>query len=192
MNRARWAIGLAVVLGVTSTVRPDAASVKVKTHFDQTFNFKQARTWQWNPDAGQIILARTQGEDPAAVRQRAEPVIKDAVATEMRRRGVAEATAAPDLTLAYYLALTVGSSSQTMGQFLLPVPEWGLPYFAPSTQALQALEQGFLVLDLSSQGRVVWRGIGESGFTMDADMKKREALLRETIKKVLEKYPPKQ
>ena len=192
MTRARLAIGLAVVLGFTSAVRPDAASIKVKAHFDKTFDFKQPRTWQWTADAGQVILARTQGEDPTAVRQRAEPVIKDAVATEMRRRGVAQATGAPDLTLAYYLIMTVGASAQSMGQFIAPVPEWGLPLFTPSTTSLEALERGSLILDLSSQGHVVWRGIGEAGFTMDLDLKKREALLREAVKKVLEKYPPKQ
>ena len=192
MKHARWVLGLAMVLGFGWTVQPDAAGVKAQATFDQAFNFKQARTWRWSADAGQVILARVQGEDPAVVRQRAEPVIKDAVATEIRRRGLAEATGAPDLTLTYYLLMSIGSSAQTMGQFIAPVPEWGLPMFAPSTTSLEAIERGSLILDLSSEGRVVWRGIGEAGFTMDLDMKKREALLREAVKKVLERYPPKQ
>jgi len=183
---------LAIVLGLTFTVSPDAASVKVQANFDKTFDFKAARTWQWAAEAGQVILARTQGEDKEAVRRLAEPVIRDAVGAELRKRGVTEATAAPDLTVAYYLAMSVGSAAHTAGQFLPSTPEWGLPYFGPSTTALEAVERGTLVLDLSSAGHVVWRGIGEAGFSMDLDMKKREALLREAIKKVLEKYPPKQ
>jgi hypothetical protein len=192
MKHARWAIGLAMVLGAAWTVQPDAASVKAKATFDKAFDFKQPRTWQWTADAGQVILARVQGEDPAAVRQRAEPIIKDAVAAEMKKRGVAQATGAPDLTLTYYLIMSIGSSAHTAGQFLPTVPEWGLPMFTPSTTALQAVERGSLVLDLSSQGKVVWRGIAEAGFAMDLDMKKREAMLREAVKKVLERYPPKQ
>jgi len=188
----RWAAGIAIVLGLIFAVRPDAASVKVKADFDKAFDFRQMHTWQWNPDAGQVILARTQGEDRDAVRRRAEPVIKDAVATEMRRRGLALATGAPDLTLTYYLLLTVGTSAQTLGQFLAPVPEWGLPLFTPSTTSLEAIERGSLVLDLTANGKVVWRGIGEAGFSMELDQNRRATLLREAVKKVLDRYPPKQ
>ena len=187
-----WRIGLALSLGIICGVRPDAAAVKVKAHFDKAFDFTQVRTWQWSAEgAGQVIVARTKEDDREAVRRRAEPVIMEEVTAQMQRRGLTLASGAADATVTYYLVMTIGTSSQTMGQFLPPVPEWGLPLFAPSTTALQVLEQGTLVLDLSANGRVVWRGLGEAGFTMDTDMKRREALLREAIKKVLEKYPPK-
>jgi len=179
-------------MGLTFAVRPDAAAVKAKAHFDKAFDFTQVRTWQWNPQgAGQVIAARTQNDDRDLVRQRAEPVILEEVATQMKRRGLALATAAPDVTLTYYLIMTAGTSAQTAGQFLPAVTDWGLPPFTPSTTALEAIEQGTLVLDLSAKERVVWRGTGEAGFTMDTDLKKRAALLREAITKVLEKYPPK-
>ena len=187
-----WRIGLALALGFTFAVRPDAAAVKATANFDKTFDFTQVRTWQWKAeDAGQVIAARTQTDDRDAVRQRAEPVIREEVALQMQRRGLALATAAPDVTVTYYLIMTAGTSAQTAGQFLPPVTEWGLPPFGPSTTALEAIEQGTFVLDLSAKERVVWRGIGEAGFSMDTDLNKRGALLREAIKKVLEKYPPK-
>ena len=44
-----WRIGLALALGFTFAVRPDAAAVKAKAHFDKAFDFNQVRTWQWNP-----------------------------------------------------------------------------------------------------------------------------------------------
>ena len=191
-SRSLAPIALAVVLGLTFAVRPDAASVKVKANFDKTFDFTVPRTYDWNPKgAGQVILARTQGEDPESVRQRAEPVIKEAVAAEMKRRNITQAAGSPDLFVTYYLILTVGTSAQTAGQFLPAVADWGLPPFTPSTTALQAVEQGALVLDLGTADRVVWRGIGEAGFSMDLDQAKRAALLREAIKKTLEKYPAK-
>jgi len=192
LQRHRLSIALVVVLGLTFAVRPDAASLKVKAHFDKAFDFTVAHTYDWNPKgAGQIILARTQGENPESVRQRAEPVIKEAVAAEMTRRNITQATGAPDLLVTYYLILTYGTSSQTMGQFLPPVAEWGLPLFTPSTTSLKAIEQGSLVLDLSTGDRVVWRGIGEAGFSMDVDQARRASMLREAIKKTLEKYPVK-
>src|SRR5436190_5358911 len=190
MHKSRSVIAIAIAIGVIWTVRPDAASVKVRADFDKAFKFSEMRTWDWAKDPGQVILARTQGEDKDAVRRRAEPVILEMVAAEMPKRGITLATDAPDLTLAYYLVLTVGASAQSMGQFL--PSNWGLPLFAPSTTSLEAVERGALVLDLSSQGKVVWRGIGEAGFTMDLDAKKREVLLRDAVKKVLERYPPKQ
>lgn len=190
MHKSRSVLALALAVGVIWTAQPDAASVKVRADFDKAFKFSEMRTWQWADDPGQVILARTQGEDKDAVRRRAEPVILEEVAAAMPKRGITLATDAPDLKLAYYLVMTVGASSQYMGQFA--PTNWGLPLFAPSTSSLEAVERGALVLDLSSQGHVVWRGIGEAGFTMDLDAKKREALLREAVKKVLERYPPKQ
>jgi hypothetical protein len=193
LQRRRWRIGFAIVLAVGFAVRPDAASVKVKAQFDKAFDFTQMRTWNWNPGgAGQVILARTQMDDVEAVRQRAEPVIMEVVAAEMQRRHLTKTSAAPDLTITYYLLLTVGSSAQTMGQFLPSVAQWGLPPFAQSTTALEAIERGSLVLDLSANDRVVWRGVGEAGFGLDLDQAKRGALLRDAIKKTLAKYPPKQ
>jgi len=188
-----WTSVLAIALGIGFAVRPDAASVKVKINFDKAFDFKQARTWQWNAQgAGQVILARSQMDDREAVRLRAEPVIKDVAGAELQRRGLTAATGAPDLSLTYYLIMTVGTSAHSAGQFLPSVPMWGLPPFSPSTTALEAVERGTLVLDFSAGDRVVWRGLGEAGFSMDLDAKKREALLRDAIKKLLEKFPPKQ
>ena len=187
-----WTSVLAIALGIGFAVRPDAASVKVRVNFDKAFDFTPVQTWQWNAQgAGQVILARSQMDDREAVRLRAEPVIKEAAGAELQRRGLSAAAGAPDLTLTYYLIMTVGTSAHSMGQFLPSVPQWGLPPFSPSTTALEAVERGTLVLDFSASDRVVWRGLGEAGFSMDLDAKKREALLRDAIKKVLEKFPPK-
>src|SRR5262245_65540768 len=66
-----------------------AAKVKVRVDFDKAFAFKQARTWGWSTaGAGQVIVARTPNDDPAAVKQRAEPYVLSAVNTEMPNRGL--------------------------------------------------------------------------------------------------------
>jgi hypothetical protein len=81
-------------------------------------------------------------------------------------------------------------SRQTLGQFLPSVSAWGLPPFAPATTALEAVEEGSLVFDLSSKGQVVWRGIGEAQLKWSFDQEKRTALLLEAVREVLERYPP--
>jgi Domain of unknown function (DUF4136) len=184
--------GLVIAVGLIVAVHPGDAAVKARVDFDKAFNFGQARTWSWNPDgAGQVIVARTQDDDPKAIQRRAEPIIFDTVQAELPRRGIKPATGTPDLTLMYYLLLTVGSSTQTLGQFLPSVAQWGLPPFAPSTTSISMVEQGSLVLDFSSNGRVVWRGVGEAKIDMDMDEKKREALLRDGVRELLRRFPPK-
>jgi len=181
---------LVTALGVGIAVQPVGA-VKVRVEFDKMFDFSQVHTWAWNANAGQVVLARTRDDDPDAFKKRAEPVILDAVSMEMPRRGLKPATGTPDVTLIYYLLLTVGSSAQTLGQFLPSTAQWGLPYFAPSTTSLSVIQQGSLVLDVSANGTLIWRGIGEAEIEPGIDEKKRTALLREGVQDILRRFPPK-
>ena len=126
------------------------------------------------------------------MKRRVEPVIMDAVATEMTRRGLKQAASAPDLTVTYLpVAHDQHVETQTMGQFLPATAMWGLPPFAPATQSLKFMNQGSLVLDLSAKGAVVWRGVAQAGVALDATDKKREAALREAVRDLLKRYPPK-
>ena len=185
---------LSMLVGIVVGVQSGAAKVKVRADFNKAFAFKEARTWGWNPKgAGDIMMGRTPDDNPAAVKALAEPVIMKAVGLEMPKRGLAPAAAAaaPDLTLTYFLLLTVGSSAQTVGQFLPSTTSWALPPFVASTQSLEFIEQGALVLDLSAKGEVVWRGVGEAQLKWELDQKQREAIVNEAVQKILERYPPK-
>jgi hypothetical protein len=167
------------------------AGVDVRVEFDKAFDFKAVRTWGWNPKGpGEVRMARTQDDDPDAMRKRAEPVIVEAVTAEMKRLGLqaAAAPAAPDVSVTYYLLLTIGATSQTLGQFLPSTPEWGLPPFAPATQSLTIMNEGSLVLDLTAKD-IVWRGVAHAQLKPDADPKRREAMLRESVRDLLRRYP---
>lgn len=184
-------LALLVLVGCALVVEPGLAKMKVRVNFDKEFDFKPVRTWAWSQQVGDVMVARTQQDDPVAIRARVEPIVKAEVEAQMPRRGVQLATGgAPDLTLTYYLLLTVGSSTQEMGQFLPSVLAWGLPPFAPATTSYEMVEQGALVLDFRSADRVVWRGIGEANIRMDADIQKREGLLREAVQELVKKFPP--
>ena len=80
-------------------------------------------------------MARTADADPDAMKRKAEPVILDAVATEIMGRGLQRVESQPELTLAYFLLLTTGATTQTLGQFLPSTTAWALPPFAPATQS---------------------------------------------------------
>jgi len=181
------ATAIALVLGVS------VEGVDVRVEFDKAFNFKPVRTWAWNTEgAGRVIMARSSSDDAEAAKKTAEPWIVDAVSTEINKRGLQPATAAPDLTVTYYLLLSTNMTAQTMGQFLPATAAWGLPPFAPATQSLQMMNQGSLVLDLKTSSAVVWRGVAQAKISFDTTDQKREALVREAVRDLLKRYPPKQ
>lgn len=181
-----FAAATAVVLVVQT-----ASGVDVHVEFDKAFDFKPVGTWAWNPQGpGELKMARSRDDDPEAMRQRFEPVLVEAVTSEMSRRGLRAATTAPDLLVTYYLLLTTNMSGQTVGQFLPATAAWGLPPFAPATQSLKVMNSGSLVLDLSAKQTVVWRGVAQAQIKIDTDDKRREALLREAVRDLLGRYPP--
>ena len=174
------------------TAQAALARVDVKVEHDKAFNFKAVQSWGWNATGpGEVKMARTKDDDPEAMTARVQPTIVDAVQTEMSGRGLQRIETAPDLVLTYYLLLTTNMSTQTMGQFLPATVAWGLPPFAQSTQSLEMVNRGSLVLDLSAKGTVVWRGVAQAQIKMDTDEKKRQALLREGVRDLLRRYPPK-
>jgi hypothetical protein len=175
-------------LGVESS-----AAVKVKTQFTKSFDFARAKTWAWHAGGpGEVKMARTADDDPEVVRQRAEPVIMEAVAAALPKRGLtAAAGAAADLQIKYYVLITIGTDAQVIGQFLPAVTAWGLPPFAAATQSYSVIERGSLVIDISANQEVVWRGIGQAELKPGQSQEKRAALVREAVQEILKHYPPK-
>ena len=171
-----------------------SGAVKVHTQFDKTFDFSKVRSWAWNDKgAGQVLMARTADDNSEAVKQIVEPVIKEAVAAELPGRGVqpAAAGAPADAEVTYYLMVTVGTQTQQMGQFLPAVPEWGLPPLAGPAQSYKIVQEGSLVLDVSANNEVVWRGVGQAEVKPGTAPDKRNARIREAVRDILKKYPPK-
>jgi hypothetical protein len=176
-------------LGVESS-----AAVKVRTQFTKSFDFSKAKTWAWHEGApGEVKMARTADDDPEVVRQRAEPVIMEAVAAALPKSGLTAAApgAASDLKVKYYVLITIGTDAQVIGQFLPAVTAWGLPPFAAATQSYKVIEQGSLVIDISAGNDVVWRGIGQAELKPGQTQEKRAVLVREAVKEILKHYPPK-
>jgi hypothetical protein len=177
----------AVVLAVQT-----ALAVDVKIDADKTFDFKSARTWAWNTAGpGKVMMARTPDDDPESMQKQAEPIILEAVTAEIGRRGLQQATSSPDLFVTYYLLLTTGTSAQTLGQFIPGPMQWGIPPFAPGTQSLEMMNHGSLVLDFTVKDSVVWRGVAQANVKVGTDPKRREALLREAVRDLLRRFPPK-
>src|SRR5262245_48419936 len=142
-------------------------AIDVKAEADKTFDFKKVKTWGWNPKPGDLMMARSQSDNPAAAKAKAEPIIMDAVMKEMTQRGLQFATTSPDVVLTYYLLLSTNQSAQELGQFLPATTMWGVPPFAPATQSLQVMNAGSLVLDANVGQKIVWRGLAEAQLKTD-------------------------
>jgi hypothetical protein len=166
------------------------ARVDVHIDFDEKFDFTKVKTWAWTAGYGEVKMARTKDDDPDAIRKQAEPIIVEAVTAEVGKK-LQTVTASPDLQVTYYLLLTTNMNAQVIGQFLPAQTAWGLPPFLAATQSLEVMNQGSLVLDLSANSHVVWRGIAQAKIKMDADRKKREDLIREAARDLMNRYPPK-
>jgi hypothetical protein len=170
-----------------------AAGIKVRTAYDKTFDFTRVHTYAWRPSAGDVKVLELSSDDPAAIRNRLEPVIVRAVDRALGERHMTTAAASPaDLRVSYYVLIGPGGSAQTMGQFLRPVPEWGVPPFAPATQSLEVYEQGTLILDMAAGDRVIWRGSAEAALDRRTSDVARDAAIHSAVREMLKKFPPKQ
>jgi hypothetical protein len=182
-------------IGMAVAVLDAAPKIKVRAEPDPMFDFATVRTWAWDVDAGEVIMARTPSDDPAALKTRVDPLIRKFVADAMARKGLTNATGGqPAVQLHYYVLVTVNTSGQTMGQFLPSVAYWGLPPFAPQTTSLEVVTKGSLVLDALLPGtvgtrKVIWRGIAQSTLDDTAKPSEREARLKYAAEELVKRFP---
>ena len=190
----RTVIVAAVAIAAAEIVT-DAAKVNVRAEYDRKIDFKRFDTWAWDPEeAGDVKMARSSQDDPVPIKRRFGPTIVDAVASELGARGLRAAPAGDaHLRFHYYLIVTAGTETQTMGQFLPAVPEWGLPPFAPQTTSFNIIQQGSLVLDAVSaeHRRVVWRAIARTEIDEMRTDTERDARIRQVVRELARRLPKK-
>src|SRR5262245_24747420 len=179
-------------LALTTTL--GAAKIKVKVDYDKAFDFKPLRTYAWHPKgAGDVKILQNSGDNPEEIKARIDPVIRGVVEQALASRGLTKAASNPDAFIYYYALIGPNIASQTMGQFLRPVPEWGLPPFAPATQSLEIYEQGTLILDIdaASADKMVWRGSASAEIDRQNSETTRNNRIRDGVQEMLKKFPPK-
>jgi hypothetical protein len=183
-----------VVLAAAAAAAPRAAKTDITAEFDKTFSFAGLRTWAWHPDgAGEVKMAVSSGDNPQRVAGRVDPIILPAVERELRTRGFTKTDGAADLQVHYYVLATVQTSSQYMGQFIAPIPEWGVPPFAPVTTAVEIFPFGTLLIDITSPAKkaIVWRGSAQRKIDLERPDSERRAVLEKAIHDLIGKFPPK-
>jgi hypothetical protein len=191
-TKVRSAVAVFLLLGSATAV---LVAAKVQSQRDEKFDFSRLKTWSWNPSAPGDVKVWVSAESKSEpVKRRYEPMIMQAVEDELTRRGYTRAAGAqPDFNVTYYALVTVGSSTQQMGQFLPPVAQWGLPLFTPQTTSLSVYPLGSLVLDVASPdpSNVVWRGIVQAEIDTDRSDAQRAVRIRNVVRDLLSKLPRK-
>jgi hypothetical protein len=196
-STVRRAVALAFgpVVAITLTVGTVAdTKIKVHTKKDDAFAFRGVRTWAWHPDgAGEVKMMLTPDDDPAAVKARFDPVIKEAIVRELTARQLTAAAPGqtPDLHVTYYVLISTSTNRQTIGQNVTAEMYWAVPSFAQSTQNFEVLEQGSLILDVSSPATraLVWRGVAQAKIDRERTPAERDARLRGAIASLIRKFP---
>jgi len=185
-------VALVAATCTSAAVVSEAAKTDIKVDFDKAFSFAGVHTWAWHPDgAGDVRMAITANDDPKRVASRVDPVIVPAVEREMKARGFTQTTGAADLYIHYYVLATVDHMSQYMGQFVAPVPEWGLPPFAPVTTAIEIYPVGTLIIDMTSTTKkaIVWRGAAKRKIDIERPDEERRGVLDRAVRDLIKKLP---
>jgi hypothetical protein len=186
---------LLVALAWASAAVSPAAATDITVEYDRKFAFSGLSTWAWHPDgAGDVRLAVSADDDPRRVAARLDPVIVPSVERELAARKFTQTTAdRADLHVHYYALVTIGEMSQFQGQFVAPVPEWGLPPFVPSTTALSVYPFGTLIIDITAPAReaIVWRGAARRKVNLERPDEERRKVMERAIRDLFRKFPPK-
>jgi hypothetical protein len=192
MNQRLLATLCGLAIAAVATI--EAAKIKVKTAADPDVDFAAVTTFAWDDEPGKVIMARTQSDDPEALRAFVDPRIRKYVEQELATKGRTLTSGTPDVQLHYYVLVTINTNSQYMGQFLPTVPSWGLPPFDAGTTALEVVTKGSLVLDAMLPGKpdqrpVVWRGIASSTVEDTDAPAVRDKRLREAAQELIKRFP---
>ena len=180
-----------VLLVAACTVVLDAAKTKIQR--DEKFDFTTLRTWDWIPTgAGEVKIIVSQNSKSEPVKRQYEPVLMKAVEEQFAARGYERATITkPDFHVMYFVLITVGSTSQYMGQFLPTNAQWGIPMFSPQTSSLEVYPQGALLIDAKLPGApdMIWRGMVEAKVETEISEAKRASRIQGFVKDLLSKFP---
>jgi hypothetical protein len=184
-------VAVALLMIAATTIATARADTKAQQ--DPKFDFTSLKTFGWRTPPGEVKIwvTKESGARAEPTRRQYEPVLMQAVETELIKRGYSRASgAAPDFEFAYYVLITVGTASQYAGQFLDANAQFGIPLFAPQTTSLEVYPQGSIVLDAKAAGGpMIWRGIVEAKVETVASEAERSKRVQGFMKDVVSKFP---
>ena len=171
-----------------------AGGIKITVQRNKDYQYENRRTWAWDPkEPGTVRVLQAMG-DPEKIKAGMEPIIVPAVEQGLAKRGFTQAPAdKADFHVCYYLLVGPNYTAQYHGQFIGAVPAWGLPDFVQSTSSLKVIDQGSLVVDVTSTElkMVIWRGVAAAEINGRLSGAERQARIEKGVTDMLKNFPPK-
>lgn len=155
------------------------SSVRVASDYDTSVNFNQYNTYAFFKP----------GIDKAEISDLDKRRILRAIDSEMSAKGM-QKSESPDVMISFFTKakerVDVYQSHYGWGH------PWGWGWGHPwGSTSVSKTTEGTLYIDIidAKTNELVWQGIGTAPLVRD--MEKKEARIKEIVKKILERYPPK-
>jgi hypothetical protein len=180
----------AILLFLLIGIKSCTPSIVATSYFDRSVDYQKYHTFAWiEPEATASATPTTQIE-PLLDRR-----VRDAVASELVKRGIMPDAEDPDLLIAYDVAIaqdpnvTTDPNSPGIGYSYLYGYRYnyntaGFPDYRPIT----SYQPGTLTIDMvdPDTNQLVWRGVAEGGIDAAQTEEKR---IRRSIAGILTQYP---
>ncbi len=176
------------IFGCVALALAGCAAIEVSSDWKPDADFSRLHAWAWLPQA------RPVSGDPRLDSALLDARIRSAVEGELGARGLAKVGEAhADFLVAYHIALERRIEATTIDDYYGGVGyrHWSRPGY--SHTYVFELEVGTLMLDvLDPRSReLIWRGTAKAEIVPDAAPEQREARIREAVRRMLERFPPK-
>lgn len=185
---ARLSFLLVLLSGINSCI----PSIQATSEFDRGTLFQAYRTFAWlEPEAAGTSA------NPTAYEPLLDRRVKDAVASELVKKGLMPDANDPDMLIAYDVAVAQDSNSPDTKT---AAPGYGYSYWYgyrynyitanfPGYKPVDAYPAGTLIIDLIDAGtnELVWRGIAKGEINAGQTEEKK---IRRSIAGILAQYPP--
>ena len=148
----------------------------VKYDYDRQINFSALKTFDW------MQAPQRTGTNSLVVQR-----IKNAVNAELETKGLTITSNNPDFLIAEYH----GKKDKVQ------ISDWGYGRshrygYSPVGVSAYEFEEGSLILDFvdPESKKLIWRGSAKAQIDSVDTPEKKEKLINEAVKEILEKYPP--
>lgn len=160
-----------LLAAVPMLVAIGCSSMKVRTDYDRTVNFRRYRSYDWLPTGKTTVSSMNDRR------------IKQAVNVGLLSKGLQINQDAPDIFVTYH----------TGQQNPVPAAQEGYTYGAwGNSYSNYNYGQGTLILDLidARTNELIWRGTATDSVDPNWKPEKIEEIINKAVKELLKEYPP--
>jgi hypothetical protein len=174
------AVGLMSILGLLAACSP----IQVQTDHDPAANFSALRTYAW------LQKTADAPRDPRIDNDLLDSRVHAAVNDELDRKGYREAAENPDFRVTYHVMVQNKFDVQSFPVYY--GYGFGRVGAAGGDVRVSEYEQGTLILDVvdSRTNDLVWRGSAQARIVPDRTPQERTKLIRDAVREMLERFPP--